>query len=155
MKAGTTMINTIKLTPSFMKGILKSQFDLIAKHAEMQAKLHEMMASLCFHAPLVRPAYTRAYGRHGVIIEQPSHWLVYDISSKERVRAYADGTLGAPSVPPNPMGFMIPSGNTKTKMVHGVEQSSEPLFHTLAGKRYIGEFVASRACLEIWTERER
>lgn len=124
-----------KLTPDFLAKTFRAQKDLIAKHEEIKAVLWEMMASMCFHAPLVRPCEVRNYPARGIVIIQPSHWLVYNSEDKHRVRAYAEGTLTEPSVPPRPAGFMVPTG----AFYEHRDGSLDARYHCLVGKRYLGD----------------
>lgn len=139
-----------KLTPAFLAQVFKAQQDLIAKHEQIRLTLYEMMASICYHAPVVRPCKLRFFALRGVVIEQPSHWLVFGNEDKHRVRAYAEDTLTEPSVPPRPLGFMIPTG----KFHESRDGSLDAYYLCLRGKEYLGVDRTARGVYAI-TSYER
>lgn len=139
-----------KLTPEFLKKIIASEFELIANHRKMEQTLYEMMASLCFHAPLARPCGVRKYGlASGCIIEQPTHWLVFDYVDRHRAHAHAMGTLDESSVLPRPIGYMIKTGNKKEIQRGNPDGGFEDLFLAMRGRQVLGEWAASRCVSEI------
>ena len=128
-----------KLTPTFLKSLLGVQIKLVENHKRTQELIWEMMAGLCVHAPLMRPCNLFDFTLKAVVIEQPTHRLIYHWQDKHKVRAHAEGTLMEEAIIPTPIAVAV-----------RVDQPAPhvPLFHLIVRRDYVGLLPASRCVIE-------
>ncbi len=142
-----------QLTPTKVKGIISSTLRLIELHRKQHELFWELIAGICYEAPLPIGCTFKRAGLHAVAIATPTYWLVYQPGAKNMVEAMIKGELSPDLVPPRPIGVLIPSGTTKMKRTYtateGAVENQVQLYYAVAHARKLGEYDATRGMIEI------